>query len=42
MHAQSYFIIKKKISDEKYNQTYPSLLTNCSLGVNNKRLVNSI
>ena len=34
-------IKKKKISDEKHNRLYPSSLTNCSLEVTDKRLVNS-
>ena len=39
-HTHS-IIKKKKMSDEKHNRLYPSSLTNCSLEVTDKRLVNS-
>ena len=41
-NAHTHSIIKKKKkSDEKHNRLYPSSLTNCSLEVTDKRLVNS-
>ena len=40
-HAHS-IVKKKKLSDEKHNQLYPSSLTNCSLEVTDKRVVNSV
>ena len=40
-HAHS-IIKKKKISDDKHSRMYPSSLTNCSLEVTDRRLINSI
>ena len=41
-NAHTHSIVKKKkMSDEKHNRLYPSSLTNCSLEVTDKRLVNS-
>ena len=40
--AHTHSIVKKKrISDEKHSQLYPSSLENCSLDVTDKKLVNS-
>ena len=39
-HVHS-IVKKKKMSDEKYSRMYPSTLTNCSLEVTDKRIVNS-
>ena len=41
-NAHTHSIVKKKkMSDEKHNRLYPSSLTNFSLEVTDKRLVNS-
>jgi DNA invertase Pin-like site-specific DNA recombinase/DNA-binding transcriptional MerR regulator len=41
-NAHTHSIVKKKkMSDDKHNRMYPSSLTNCSLEVTDKRLVNS-
>ena len=41
-NAHTHSIVKKKKrSDEKHSRLYPSSLTNCSLEVTDKRLVNS-
>tara|TARA_B100000686_G_scaffold326365_1_gene384124 strand:- start:431 stop:802 length:372 start_codon:yes stop_codon:yes gene_type:complete len=39
-HTHS-IVKKKKMSDEKHKRMYPSSLTNCSLEVTDKRIVNS-
>ena len=41
-NAHTHSIVKKKkMSDERHNRMYPSSLTNCSLEVTDKRIVNS-
>ncbi len=40
-NAHTHSIVKKKMSDEKHSRMYPSSLTNCSLEVTDKRIVNS-
>ena len=41
--AHTHSIVKKKrISDEKHSQLYPSSMENCSLEVTDKRLVNTL
>ena len=40
-NAHTHSIVKKKkMSDEKHSRMYPSSLTNCSLEVTDKRIVN--
>jgi len=41
-NAHTHSILKKKkMSDEKHNLLFPSSLTNCSLEITGKRIVNS-
>ena len=41
-NAHTHSILKKKkMSDEKHNRLFPSSLTNCSLEITDKRIVNS-